>query len=206
MVPFNPLMNYANNLLDSPDFFSREIASRALVLSAGVPLEIFVLVENILKLHIDLFSFVMKQSITIINLPGFSKSLQQFGEGLPGLQEVIATAYKIVGYVFGILCTAVLGPISPGVNFYFHVASGLVEDEKKNAEARLREEERIKWEKESTEILESEVDKRLRQACSGDFSDLKPVFGEASASEQLDRSFHDYLGICGDVDEYRVSN
>ncbi len=128
MAPLNVLMNRVADLSDSKSFFKKQILTRALVVTACLPVEVLSTAQNLIKLPYQAIQTAIKIPAKIINLGVRSSSLREFEMKLTGPFQLMKTAIKVISYIIGTLFTATLGIISPYRNFRLHAALDLVKD------------------------------------------------------------------------------
>ena len=162
MITFNHFMNYSNDLLESPIFYKRYLASTAITVGVSLPLEIASIAQNTFKLVGEAFFMAVKVVIKITIVIEFSKSLRTFERKLPGPFALIQTIGKIFAYIIGSLSTATLGIFLPSVNFQFHLSLGILRDEKIEA-ALLEEQTEADYHREQLQIkLRQSIRERLQ--------------------------------------------
>lgn len=101
-----------------------------------VPVELLTAAENLLlKLPVNIASTAVKISLytlsftaRVICLSHLSRNISSVAEKMPGVQAVILTAFKVVGFTLGAFFTASIGLfISSRANYYLHDRLGLLD-------------------------------------------------------------------------------
>lgn len=137
MHPLNRLMNCVCEMTDSKSFVKKHLASRLLMASGGIPLELIAIAQNIIRLPFESTLLLIKLPAKVVNLCISSESFKEFEAGLSGPLQLLKTAFKIFGYTIGVFFTATLGLIRPKSNFRLHTALGLISDEKAEASCKF---------------------------------------------------------------------
>lgn len=100
----------------------------------AIPLELLSSLQNILKLPfvalaatVKIGSYTLGTLVYVVTLGHFNGGLYDTARPLPGITDVILTAYKVVAFALGALFTATFGLfISTQLNYQLHKLLGLV--------------------------------------------------------------------------------
>jgi hypothetical protein len=131
MSPLNHLLNHVADMEESHSFFRSQITSRGVTLLGGLPLEVCALAQNLIRLPWLSAVSVVKMPVKLIGACLSSRAVKECASSMPGVEEVFATALKVLGYVLGTIFTATIGfALSPYLNFRLHLFLGLISDEK----------------------------------------------------------------------------
>jgi hypothetical protein len=151
MSPLNHLLNHVADMAESHSFLRSQITSRGVTLLGGLPLEVCASAQNLIRLPWLSAVSVVKMPVKLIGACLNSRAIKECASSMPGVQEVFATALKVLGYVLGAIFTATVGfVLSPYLNFRLHLLLGLISDEK----AKKAEEEAEQQAKKEREVQE----------------------------------------------------
>lgn len=196
MVPFNRLMNHVADLSRSENPFTRQISTRVAIVLGGVPLEVLAAFQNLLTLPFQPFGLVSKVVVKTFNICIDSQILKDFEEFLPGLRQIVVTAYKIVAYIIGTFFTGTLGFLSPMSNFYLHNAFGLIVDEDAEADKIQREEEELRKREAHEAMVQAQIQNMLftmrqkaieQERLKAEEAQKEKYFSDSNASTAIDK-------------------
>lgn len=103
-----------------------------------IPVEFLSAAENLIRLPFQAAGAVVKYPVAILGFSarvlccgknGLSEKLMDMQRALPGLKDVLFTAYKVIGFIIGTILTATIGLISSRANYAIHDKLGLIDPE-----------------------------------------------------------------------------
>lgn len=170
MLQLNTLLNQVEEMTRSDSIFIREVSSRLMTAAIVLPLELTIILQNLIKLACETGETLVQVPTKAVAYFIDSVTLQEFNASLT-TTEWLSTAWKVIKYVMGSIFTIIPGIIAPSLNFRLHIAMGLAMDMRQASvcheiEEKGRKEKKIKDEvlqhhyKDMLHSLQSDVVKR----------------------------------------------